>query len=102
MLYHKPVKKIYISETGHSIIKTRLKEHYVGIHHCMIKNYVVVQNSHNTNHQICLKNVKVLATIPHYYKRKVRESLEIEKYPNNINPDDGLKLKTHGGPSFNS
>ena len=34
-----------------------------------------------------------LATVPHHFKRKVREALEIEKYPNNLNQDDGLKLK---------
>jgi hypothetical protein len=40
-----------------------------------------------------LKYSKVLATIPHYYKRKIREALEIEKIVNNINRDDGLKLR---------
>ena len=45
------------------------------------------------NHQIFLENSKVLSTIPHYYKRKIREALEIEKFTNNINQDDGLKLK---------
>ena len=34
-----------------------------------------------------------MATIPHYYKIKIREALEIEKQANNLNQDDGLKLK---------
>ena len=43
--------------------------------------------------QICLEDSKVLEKIPHYYKRKIREALEIERFDNNVNRDDGLKLK---------
>ena len=42
---------------------------------------------------MCFENAKVLASIPHYYKRIKRETLEIEKFTNNLNMDDGLKLK---------
>ena len=84
--------KRYIGETGRSI-KDKLKEHIVDIHHNRIKNSAIAEHCHNTNHHICIKNTKVLATIPHYYKRKIREVLEIEKHVNNLNQDDGLKLK---------
>ena len=36
---------------------------------------------------------KVIAKIPQYYRRKVREALEIKKIENNFNWDDGLRLK---------
>ena len=86
-----PCDKLYIGETGCSI-KTRLKEHGVDIQHCRIKNPVIAQHSCNTKHHICLEKAEALATIPHHFKRKIREALEIEKYPNNLNRDDGLKL----------
>jgi hypothetical protein len=41
---------------------------------------------------MCLEDSKVLATIPHYYKRKIREALETEKFAN-INRDHGLNLR---------
>ena len=68
-------------------------EHILDIHHNRIKNFFAVDHCHNSNHHICIKNTNVLATIPHYYKRKIRESFEIEKHANNLNWDDGLKLK---------
>jgi hypothetical protein len=40
-----------------------------------------------------LEDSRVLTKIPHYYERKIREALEIERFDNNINHDDGLKLK---------
>ena len=83
--------KVYIGETGRSI-KTRLKEHGADIHHCRVKNSTVTQQSCATMHHICLEKVEVLTTVPHHFKRKVSEALEIEKYPNNLNQDDGLKL----------
>ena len=42
---------------------------------------------------MCFENVEVLASIPHYYKRRIMESLEIEKFVDNLKKDDGLELK---------
>ena len=42
---------------------------------------------------MCFENAEVLACIPPYYKMRIREALEIEKSVNNLNKDDGLKLK---------
>jgi hypothetical protein len=39
----------------------------------------------------CALKTQVLATILHYYKKKIRETMKIEKFANNIN--DGLKLR---------
>ena len=85
--------KVYIDKTGRST-KTRLKEDDPDINHSRAKNSVIAQQSCNTKHHICLEKEEVLATVPHQFKRKIREVVEIEKYPNNMNQDDGLKLKT--------
>ena len=84
--------KVYIGETYCSI-KTRLKEHNTDIHHGRIKQFAITKHSHDSKHQICLEDLKVLEKIPHYYKRKIREGLEIEIFYNNVNRDDGMKLK---------
>ena len=54
------------------------------MHHYRIKNYVVAQHSCNTKNHIHLDKAEVLATVPHHFKQKIREALEIEKYPNNL------------------
>ena len=82
----------YIGETGRSIA-TRLKEHNADLQQERIKNSAIVEYSHNIKHHICLENSKVLAIVPNYYKRKVREAIEIEKCMRNFNCDDGLRLK---------
>ena len=84
--------KVYIGETGRSI-KARLKEHNADIHHGRIKQSAITEHSHASKHHICLEDLKVLAKILHYYKQKIREALEIERFDNNVNRDDGLKLK---------
>ena len=84
--------KVYLGETCHSI-KTRLKEHNVDIHHGRIKKYAITKHSHTSNHHICLEYSKVLAKIPDYYKQKIKEALEIERFDNNVNRDDALKVK---------
>ena len=80
----------------------RLKEHGVDIHHCKVKSSVVIKHSFNTKPHICLEKEEVLATVPHHFKRKIREALKIRKYPNNINQDDGLKLNNSWKPINNS
>ena len=47
---------------------------------------------------MCFENAEVLASIPLYYKRRVREALEIEKFSDDLNRDDGMKLKEAWAP----
>ena len=65
----------------------------VNIQYERIKKFGVVEHCHNTNRYMCLEDAEVLETIPHYYKRKIREDLEIENITDNLNQDNGLKLK---------
>ena len=71
----------------------RLKQHALNVHHERIKKYSIIEHCYNTKYYICFENVEFLASIPHYYKRRVREALEIEKFKDNLNRDDGMKLK---------
>ena len=98
-MHHKGVYKTpcscgdaYIGETGRSI-EIRLKEHSADLRHERIKNSAIAEHSHKTKHHISLENSIVLAIVPNYYRRKVREAIEIEKCVKNFNREDGLKLK---------
>ena len=83
--------KVYIGETGCSL-QVRLKEHCADIFYGQSKTSTIVEHSQNTNHQICIEYAKVIATEDHYNKRHIRESIEIEKHPQNLKRDDGLDL----------
>jgi hypothetical protein len=41
---------------------------------------------------MCLENAKIIVKEGNYTKTKIRETLETELHPNNINQDDGEKL----------
>ena len=76
----------------------RLKEHVVDVHHERIKKSAIVEHCYNTKHYMCFENAEVLASIPHYYKRRIREALEIKKFMYNLNSDYGLNLKEYWIP----
>ena len=91
---------VYIGEIGRSL-QTRLKEHSANIVHNHIKKSALAEHSHNTSHQICMEKASLIAREEHYYKRRVRESLEIEKRDKTLNKDDGLKLNELWRPTIN-
>ena len=81
----------YIGETGRSM-RIRLKEHSADILRERTRSSALVEHAGKTNHHICLENTKVIANEKHYFKRKVREALEIIKHPHNLNRDGGLEI----------
>ena len=92
--------KVYIGETGRSVL-IRLKEHIADISHGRIKNSALAEHSITSKHHILMEDVKVIANIDHYTRRRVREAIEIEKQPLNINRDDGWKLNRTWAPIIN-
>ena len=92
-------KLFYIGETRCSF-HTRLKEHGADIRNERIHSLVLAENCSKTKHHIFLEDTKILARESHYFKIKIRESLEIIKHPNNLNKDGGLEISTNWIPSI--
>ena len=84
-------RKLYMREIGRSI-HVRLKEHCADMRNDRAKRPTLVEHAHNTRHHICIEKANILAKEGNHIKRKMRETLEIELHPNNINMEDGEKL----------
>jgi predicted GIY-YIG superfamily endonuclease len=76
--------KVYTGQTGPSV-DTRLKEHQR--HICLEHpdKSAVPEHSADFEHRIQLHNTSILATKTRYMNRVIREAIEIELHPNNMN-----------------
>ena len=95
---HKGVYKVtcscglyYISETGQSL-KIRLNEYGADICNQGIRTSALAEHSKNSKDHIFLEETSLIAKENHYYKRRLREALEIIKHPNNLNRDGGFEV----------
>jgi hypothetical protein len=91
--------KSYIGQIGISF-KACLKEHIVDTTHNRISKSTILEHSFNSKHLICFDQTKILASTPHYSSRLIKESLEIQKHPNNFNHKDGYKLSDYWKPTI--
>jgi phage anti-repressor protein len=57
-------------------------------HNCKQKS-AIMEHQINTNLHMCIDQAKVIAIVDHSTKRLVREVIEIEKFRNNLNREDG-------------
>jgi hypothetical protein len=83
--------KMYIGQTGRSI-ETRVKEHQRHIRLAHPEKSAVAEHSINLGHRTQLPNTGILAK-SRYMDRIIREAIEIELHPNNINREDGFFIR---------
>ena len=81
----------YIGETGRSINK-RISEHATDLRHGRAKSSALAEHAEKTKHQVCIEEAQVIARVAQFHHSKLREALEIEKRPLNLNRDDGWKI----------
>ena len=83
--------KSYIGEIGRSL-KIRLKEHVVDIKNGRSRTSALAKHSSKTKHHVCLEDAKVIAREDNYHKRKIKEAIEIMKFPQNLNNGNGSEI----------
>ena len=81
----------FIGQTGQSF-EAKIKEQIVDTNHNHISKSSIAEHSSKSKHLIHFDQTQILAGDPYYSTRLMREALEIEKNPNNLNIDNGLKL----------
>ena len=91
----------FMYRTNRSIFEARIKEHIADTNHNCIAKSALAEHSSKSKHLIHFDQTQILARDPYYSTRLIREALEIEKNPNNLNRDDGLKLSQSWAPIIN-
>jgi len=74
------------------MINLEIKEHQREIRLKHVTQSALSEHNIEKGHQILFDKTTIIANITSYFSRKYREATEIQKYPNNLNRDNGYNI----------
>jgi len=82
---------VYIGETER-MVNLRIKEHQRDVRLKYVAQSTLSEYNIETECQILFDKMTTIANITSYFPRKYRETIEIQKHPNNLNRDNGYNI----------